>query len=83
MNPNSSVTVRFACNTGHDPHQLCVEVRRGVPPELRCQPDQPTGINPGGGGGCPLPANYRELVENELRDNFQECKRRGFVLIHD
>lgn len=82
MNPNNSVTVHFACQAGHEPHQLCVEVRRGVPPELRCAPGQPSGIN-SGGGGCPLPPNYQELVENELRDNFQECKRRGFVLIHD
>lgn len=83
MNPNDSVTVRFACKAGHNPHELCVETRRGVPPELRCQPGQPSGIHPGGGGGCQLPPNYRELVDQELRDNFQESKRRGYVLIHD
>lgn len=78
MNPNNSVMVRFACRQGHQPHEICLAIGRGVSPELRCS--QPSGIS-GGGGGCPLPENFRGLVEAELRDNFQECKRQGFVLV--
>lgn len=80
MNPNNTVKVRFACSAGHDPHEICVEVSRGVPPELRCKPEQPSGIS-GGGGGCALPPDYRDRVERELRDNFQDAKRRGYVLL--
>lgn len=79
MNPNSSVHVRFDCGRGHDLHPLCLDVGRGVPPELRCEPGAPTGIV--SGGGCPLPNDYQERADRELRDNLQESKRRGYVLI--
>ena len=81
MNPNSSVSVRLDCGKGHTLHDLCVDIRRGVPPELRCNPGQPSGIARGGRGGCPIPGDLRDRVEAELRDNFQECKRQGFVLV--
>jgi len=80
MNPNSSVLVRFDCGRGHDLHPLCVDVGRGVPPELRCERGQSTGVA-SGGGGCPLPSDYAERADRELRDNLQESKRRGYVLI--
>lgn len=80
MNPNSSVKVRFECGRGHS-HEICVDVGRGVPPELRCEPGQGSGVTKGGGGGCPVPEDLSGLVAIELRDNFQESKRRGFVLI--
>lgn len=70
---------KVRCGSGHD-HELCVQVARGVPPELRCSDEQPTGWS-FGGGGCPLPDDLVALVERELRDDFQECRRRGFVLI--
>lgn len=80
MNPNNSVSVQFDCGRGHVPHPLCVQVDRGVPPELRCVPGQPSRIS-WGRGGCPIPADLPHRVAKELQDNFQECKRRGFVLI--
>lgn len=80
MNPNTSVTVQFDCNRGHELHTMCIDVGRGVPPELRCPEGQPSGIVRQG-GGCPVPADLRERVIRELRDNFQESKRRGYVLI--
>lgn len=82
MNPNSYVTVHLICGHGHAPHHLCVAVDRGVPPELRCQPGPPSGGGGGGGGqeSC-IPEDLQARVTAELRDNFQECKRRGFVEI--
>ena len=82
MNPNSSVKVRLVCKRDHDPHELCVEVRRGAPPELRCESGQPSGISRGGSGGCPIPSDFQELVESELRDSLEESKRQGYVLVH-
>lgn len=80
MNPlTHHASVVFRCKHG-DEHRLCVPVTRGVPPELRCEPGQPAGYGPGG-GGCAIPADIAEQVERALRDNFQESKRRGFVLI--
>lgn len=64
-------------------HNLCVPLTRGVPPELRCPDAQPAGY--GGGGsvicGCRVPDHLADVVERELRDNVQESRRRGFVLI--
>lgn len=80
MNPNSSVKVHFECGRGHGPHELCVYVDRGVPPDLRCEPGQPSGISKGG-DGCRVPENLQELVASELRDNLQESRRRGYVLV--
>lgn len=63
-------------------HQLCVLIGRGVPPELRCDDEQPRGYGPGVGAACcPVPAHLDALVERELRDNLQEAKRQGFVLV--
>jgi hypothetical protein len=64
-------------------HDLCVEINRGVPPELRCEAGQPDGYGHGGGSacGCQLPHHMVDMVERELRDNLQESKRRGFVII--
>jgi hypothetical protein len=73
------VRVTYACPARHN-HELCVTVSRGVPPELRCAPEQSPGFG-GGGGGCAIPTDLQARVEQELRDHFQECKRRGFVLI--
>ena len=70
--------VVFRCQAGHD-HEMCVTVPRGVPPELRCPPEQAQGF--GGGGGCLVPVDLQERVDRELRESFQESKRRGFVLI--
>lgn len=79
MSSTHRVRTKIRCRRGHD-HELCVQVTRGVPPELRCPDEQPTGWS-FGGGGCVLPDGLPELVERELRDDLQECKRRGYVLI--
>jgi ADP-ribose pyrophosphatase YjhB (NUDIX family) len=73
------VRTKVRCGGGHE-HELCVVVSRGVPPELRCADEQPAGWS-FGGGGCNLPEDLADQVERELRDDFQECKRRGYVLI--
>jgi hypothetical protein len=62
-------------------HDLCYAIRRGVPPELRCVPEQPTGYGRGGGGCCRIPDDMADRVERELRDNLQEWKRLGYVLV--
>ena len=75
-----SVRVVWECRSGHR-HEMCHPVRRGVPPELRCSPGEPAGYGQGGGAGCVLPADLAHRIERELGDNFQESKRRGFVLV--
>jgi hypothetical protein len=80
MNPNNSIKARLVCKRGHEPHEVCVDIGRGVPPDLRCEPGQPSGINRSG-GGCPVPADLAERVDREFRDNVQESKRRGYVLV--
>lgn len=64
-------------------HDLCVTLGRSVPPELRCAEGQATGYGYGGGSscGCRVPERLSDVVERELRDNLQESKRRGFVLV--
>lgn len=79
MQPNHRARTIIRCICGGS-HELCVGVGRGVPPELRCQDAQPQGFG-SGQGGCRLPADLTALVDRELRDNLQECKRRGFVQI--
>jgi hypothetical protein len=69
----------YECGVGHR-HELCVIVGRGVPPELRCADQQNAGWGPGG-GGCSVPKDLAAQVERELRDDLQESKRRGYVLI--
>jgi hypothetical protein len=62
-------------------HDICYTIDRGVPPELRCTPQAPAGYSSGGGGCCRLPEHLEDLVERELRDNLQECRRLGYVPI--
>lgn len=73
------VRVKFECRSGHG-HDMCVTVGRGVPPELRCPPEEPQGYV-GGGSGCSVPADLAERVERELRDSLLESRRRGYVLV--
>lgn len=81
MGPNHRARVRVECRSGHH-HEICVQLRREVPPDLRCTPQDADGYGySGGGGGCLLPPNLDELVERELRGNLQESRRRGWVLI--
>lgn len=77
---NHRCHVKLVCRQGCE-HDLCYTIRRGVPPELRCGPTAPAGYSTGGGGGCRLPEDMVDRVERELRDNFQESKRRGYVLV--
>lgn len=76
--PIVRVKTKIDC-AGHQ-HDLCVVVDRGLPEELRC-PHQSHGGFGGGPGGCTLPDHLEERVARELRENFQESKRRGYVLI--
>lgn len=80
MKQDQSVRAIFRCRTGHE-HELCVDIQRGVPPELRCRPSQPQGYGAGNGTGCRVPPDLEEQVQRELRFSFQESKRRGYVLI--
>ncbi len=77
---NHQVRVVWECSAGHR-HEMCRPASRGLPPELRCAATQDPGYGQGG-GGCALPAGIDSLVERELRDNFQESKRRGYVLLN-
>lgn len=77
--PGHRVRTVYVCGVGHR-HELCVIVGRGVPPELRCPDQQNPGWGPGG-GGCTVPNDLAGRVERELRDDLQECRRRGYVLI--
>lgn len=79
--PERRVNVRFECDSGHR-HPICVRIDREVPPELRCLPDADPGYSIGG-GGCSVPpfTMLAEATARELRENFQESKRQGYVLI--
>lgn len=74
-----AVRAKVACGSGHS-HDLCIPIKREVHPDLRCQPEEPRGFSYGG-GGCSLPVDLQERAERELRDNYQESRRRGWVLI--
>jgi len=80
--PDRYVSVKIECSSGHL-HDICVEVDRQVPPALRCEPSAGPGYSRGGGGSCIIPstAELEEMTRRELRDNFQESKRRAYVLI--
>lgn len=73
------VHVKFVCRSGHE-HDLCYRVDRGVHPDMRCAGEQPSGYS-SGGGGCVLPPDMAARVDWELAHNFQESRRRGYVLI--
>ena len=77
--PDHWVSARVWCDRG-DMHELCVQVNRQVPPDLRCTPSGSAGIN-GGGSACHLPQDLQSRVEYELRENLQESLRRGWVKI--
>jgi hypothetical protein len=67
-----------------DGHMLCVEIQRGLPPELRCPDGQEAGY--GGTGpvpqcGCRVPEHLVALVDREVRENLEESRRMGFVRI--
>jgi hypothetical protein len=80
MRQEQSVRTVFRCSAGHE-HDLCVDVQRGVPLELRCPPSQPQGYGARNGTGCRVPTDLQEQVQRELRYAFQESKRRGYVLV--
>ena len=73
------VRTKLVCRQGHE-HELCVTVGREVHPDLRCPPDQTAGLV-FSGGGCPLPPDFQDLVERELREHYQESRRRGWVSV--
>lgn len=63
-------------------HELCVPIRRGVPPELRCETKSGYGSGSGAPCGCRTPEDLVEQVTRKLRDDLQEMVRLGFVPIH-
>ncbi len=79
MKDNHRVRVVYACAGGHK-HELCMHIQREVPKELRCEVGQAAGYGPGG-GGCTIPLNLDDRVMRSLRDDLQEARRRGHVLI--
>lgn len=73
------VRAKVGCRNGHQ-HDLCILVSREVHPDLRCQPEQGAGYALGG-GGCTLPPDLDVLAERELREHYQESRRRGWIEI--
>lgn len=73
------VRAKVNCRGGHL-HEVCILIRREVHPDLRCSPDQAQGFGPGG-GGCTLPPDLGGLAERELREHYQESRRRGWIEI--
>lgn len=71
------VRVKIRCCSGHD-HEVCVKIHRAVHPDLRCSPIQSAGYTHGG-GGCVLPPDLVSRVDFELRNHYQESRRRGWV----
>lgn len=81
-NPNNRVRVHYRCRGSHEPHEVCIELTRGVPPELRCADEQGPGFSTGGGGGgCILPKDLPERVNHTLRQDVEKWKRLGYVEI--
>lgn len=75
------VRVKVRCRSGHE-HEICVQVHRAVHPDLRCAGGQSDGYSYAGrGGGCVLPQDLESRVERELREEYQESRRRGWVEI--
>ena len=74
------VRAKIQCRNGHW-HEACILVRREVHPDLRCAPEQSQGYGPGGGGGCTLPPDLDARAERELREHYQESRRRGWIEI--
>ena len=73
------VRAKVRCSQGHE-HDVCITLDREVHPALRCTPDATAGFGPGG-GGCVLPNDFDVLAERELREDYQEARRRGWLLI--
>lgn len=67
---------------GHE-HELCVTIARGAPPDLCCRPEEGVGYISGSpsSGGCQLPMDLIARVDERLRNDYQESRRRGCVLI--
>lgn len=79
--PEFRVTTHVICDHGHE-HTLCVLVSRQVPPPLRCESTgSAVDLGPGGGPTCHFPSDLVSRVEYELRENFQESRRRGYVQV--
>lgn len=73
------VRAKVRCGNGHL-HDLCILVHREVHPDLRCQPEQGAGYGMSA-GGCILPTDLDNLAERELREHYQESRRRGWIEI--
>lgn len=73
-----NVRVRWDC--GKHVHPLCLQVPQEVHPHLQCPSGEPAGHGHGE-RGCRIPPDLRERVRRKLRDELEECHRRGYVLI--
>jgi hypothetical protein len=79
--PEFRVTTRVICDHEHE-HTLCVLVSLPVPDPLRCEvAGPPVDLGPGSGTGCHFPSDLVSRVEYELRENYQESRRRGYVRV--
>lgn len=83
-NPNRPVhrvRAKVRCRLRHE-HEVCIRVSREVHPDLRCPERQDAGYVMGAGGsGCVLPPDLEALALRELREHYQESRRRGWVEI--
>ncbi len=80
--PERYVRAKVECSAGHL-HDICIEIPRQVPPDLRCAEEEPRGFGQGPGGGCSIPSQDQLKVRaaQELQDGLEESRRRGYVLI--
>jgi hypothetical protein len=60
----------FICRSGHE-HETCRPIDRGVPPELRCEPEQPQGF----GGGAEVAPSHLTSTPESITNWDAICKR--------
>jgi hypothetical protein len=81
------VSVSLRCKDRWQRLNLCVQVSRGVPPELRCQPGggSASGSGPDVCGECTRllsdPARLREVVEDLTRRGWSDHVKAGAVVV--
>lgn len=75
MKQEQSVRAIFRCRSGHE-NELCVNVQRGVPPELRCRPSQPQGYGSGNGSGSRFQPTSKSTYSASFGTHFKRASVR-------